>query len=201
MPDSAYLTQNGISLDRQFVLANIMNKWSKFKKEFLETEVSMEKPHLFGFKTPVYTSNVGAPVLEYKGVSDNSGTFERNYSANNNNIIQKAFNALDDQQKIVLGWSGGPFSEWWEDSYSSSAAREEGDDPNLYSSALEDNPAAVATFNQKIPLKKDYKKAEYARFYFEKRKEFIKNPDPDKGEFTIPIHHFFYLEQIVNNLQ
>ena len=156
-----------------------------FRKEFLETEVSMEKPHLFGFKAPVYTSNVGAPVAEYKGVTP--GTLDRDYTANNNNMIQKAFNALNDQQKIVIGWSGGSFKDWWEDSYSSSAAKEEGDDPNVNNLSPEDNPAAVATFNQKIPMKKDYSTTEYSNFYFKKRKEFMKNPDPNKGEFTIPI--------------
>jgi hypothetical protein len=156
-----------------------------FRKEFLETEVSMEKPHLFGFKSPVYTSNVGAPVAEYKGVTP--GSLERGYTANNNNMIQKAFNALSDQQKIVIGWSGGSFTEWWEDSYTSSIVKEEGDNPNVNNLSPEDNPAAVATFNQKIPLKKDYSEPEYSRFYFTKRKEFMKNPDPNKGEFTIPI--------------
>jgi hypothetical protein len=154
----------------------------KFRKEFLETEVSMEKPHFFGFKAPVYTSNVGAPVAEYKGVTP--GTLDRDYTANNNNMIQKDFNALNDQQKIVLGWSGGSFEDWWEDSYSSSAAREDGGKGD---SAPEDNPAAVATFNQKIPMKKDYSTTEYSNFYFTKRKEFMKNPDPNKGEFTIPV--------------
>jgi hypothetical protein len=157
----------------------------KFRKEFLETEVSMEKPHLFGFKSPVYTSNVGAPVAEYKGVTP--GSLERDYTANNNNMIQKAFNALNDQQKIVIGWSGGSFKEWWEDSYTSSIVKEEGADPNVENLSPEDNPAAVATFNQKIPLKKDYSTTEYSNFYFTKRKEFMKNPDPNKGEFTIPI--------------
>jgi BirA family biotin operon repressor/biotin-[acetyl-CoA-carboxylase] ligase len=34
MPNSTYLMQCGVFFDRQFVLVNIMNKWSKFKKEF-----------------------------------------------------------------------------------------------------------------------------------------------------------------------
>ncbi len=202
-----------------------------YKKEFLETEVSMDRPRVrpFGFLenfavpsgsgttgffgqwgtdratlglsnwslqnrfmgTPSFDSTVGIATTTYtQGMTANSeGSFDRNYTATNasSNLIQKHFLGLSDKEKITIGWSGGNFEDWWEDSYASSAVIEEGDDPNVQNLAPQENPAAVATFNQEVPLKADYSTPAFRAFYFDKKREFDSNPDPKKGTFKMPL--------------
>ncbi len=200
-----------------------------FKKEFLETEVSMDRPRVrpFGFLenfavpggagttggffgqwrsdrdtlglanrslenrfmgTPSFGSTVGTGNT-YKGTTydpADPSNFSRNYDAGykSSNLIQKHFFDLGDKEKIILGWSGGKFEEWWEDSYSSSASIIEGEFDSFQS---QDNSAAVATFNQEVPLKADYSDPAFRAFYFDKKKEFDSNPDPKKGTFKMPL--------------
>jgi hypothetical protein len=141
-----------------------------------------------GFSTPKYEAVAGAGSTFYKGVTDSGsgGTFNRNYDANNasTNMIQNYFLTLGDNQKIIIGWSGGPFEDWWEDKYTMSAVKETGEMDNYIA---EDNPEAVATFNQIVPMKVDYNTPTFRRYYFYKKEEFDKNPDPEKGTFKIPL--------------
>ena len=141
-----------------------------------------------GLSTPKYEAVTGPGSLNYKGLSDSGfgGTFNRNYSApfKSSNMIQNYFFNLGDDQKIIIGWSGGSFSEWWEDKYTMSAVKATGELDNL---AAEDNPEAVATFNQIVPMKADYSDPNYRNFYFAKKKEFDNNTDPKKGIFKIPL--------------
>ena len=111
---------------------------------------------------------------------------DRNYSApfKSSNMIQNYFFNLGDNQKIILGWSGGDFTEWWEDKYTMSAVKESGEMDNLES---EDNPAAVATFNQVVPTKKIYSDPNFLQFYRDKKEEFKSNTDENKGSFTLPL--------------
>jgi hypothetical protein len=200
-----------------------------FKKEFLETEVSMNRPVIrpFGFLenfavpggsgttggffgqwrsdrdalglanrslenrfmgTPSFGSTVGTGNT-YKGTTydpTDPSKFDRKYDAayKSSNLIQKHFFDLGDKEKITLGWSGGSFDDWWEDSYSSSASIEEGEFDDFQS---QDNSAAVATFNQEVPLKSDYSVPSFRAFYFDKKKEFDSNPDEKKGTFKMPL--------------
>jgi hypothetical protein len=134
---------------------------------------------------------------DYKGVKlvpgppDKSGTagpdvLGRSYSApfKSSNMIQNYFFNLGDNQKIILGWSGGDFTEWWEDKYTMSAVKESGEMDNLES---EDNPAAVATFNQVVPTKNIYSDPNFLQFYRDKKEEFKSNTDEKKGSFTLPL--------------
>ena len=198
-----------------------------FKKEFLETEASMDRSRLrpFGFlenfavpggagttggffgqwgsdRRTLGLANFSIPGSSsasfgttvgtgntYKGTTydpNDPSTFARNYDATSksSNLIQKHFFDLGDKEKIILGWSGGSFEEWWEDSYSSSASIEEGEFDSFQS---QDNSAAVATFNQEVPLKADYSEPSFRAFYFDKKKEFDSNPDPKKGTFKMPL--------------
>ena len=198
-----------------------------FKKEFLETEASMDRSRLrpFGFlenfavpggagttggffgqwgsdratlglanfsipgsRSVGFESTVGIGNT-YKGTTydpNDPSTFARNYDATSksSNLIQKHFFDLGDKEKIILGWSGGSFEEWWEDSYSSSASIEQGEFDSFQS---QDNSAAVATFNQEVPLKANYSDPAFQTFYFDKKKEFDSNPDPKKGIFKMPL--------------
>ena len=165
----------------------------KVKTEFLDTQVSKDRPKtgpfgLPGFRTPNYKAVAGLGSTFYKGVTDSGsgGTFNRNYAASNasTNMIQNYFLTLEDDQKIIIGWSGGPFNDWWEDKYTMSAAKETGEMENF---AVEDNPEAVATFNQIVPMKADYTNPNFFKFYKDKKEEFIRNPDPEKGNFTLPL--------------
>ena len=200
-----------------------------FKKEFLETEASMDRSRLRpfgflenfavpsgagatgglyghvpfldrpilglsnvslpGFSSPSFGSTVGIATTTYKGMTvdpADPSKFQRNYDAayKTSNLIQKHFFDLGDKEKIILGWSGGKFEEWWEDSYSSSASIIEGEFDSFQS---QDNSAAVATFNQEVPLKADYSDPAFRAFYFDKKKEFDSNPDPKKGTFKMPL--------------
>lgn len=141
-----------------------------------------------GISTPKYEAVVGAGSTFYKGVTDSGsgGTFNRNYSASNaaTNMIQNYFLTLGGNQKIIIGWSGGPFEEWWEDKYTMSAVKETGEMDNY---VAEDNPEAVATFNQIVPMKADYSDPNFLQFYRDKREEFKSNPDSKKGSFTLPL--------------
>jgi hypothetical protein len=142
-----------------------------------------------GSRSTSFGSTVGIATTTYKGMtvdSIDSTKFDRNYSAQyaSSNIIQKSFNDLGLKEKIILGWSGGSFDDWWEDSYSSSASKEEGEFDDFQS---QDNSAAVATFNQEVPLKSDYSDPSFRAFYFDKKKEFDSNPDPKKGNFKMPL--------------
>ena len=198
-----------------------------FKKEFLETEVSMDRSRLrpFGFlenfavpggagttggffgqwgsdRGTLGLANFSIPGSSsvsfgttvgtgntYKGTTydpTDPSKFDRKYDAANktSNLIQKHFFDLGDKEKIILGWSGGNFEEWWEDSYSSSASIEEGEFDKFQS---QDNSAAVATFNQEVPLKADYSDPNFRAYYFYKKREFDENPDPKKGTFKMPL--------------
>ena len=139
-----------------------------------------------GLSTPKYEAVTGLGSTFYKGVTESGGTLNRNYSASNasTNMIQNYFFTLGDDQKIIIGWSGGKFSDWWEDKYTMSAVKGTGEMDNY---AAEDNPEAVATFNQVVPMKADYSDPNYRNFYFAKKKEFDNNTDPKKGIFKIPI--------------
>lgn len=140
-----------------------------------------------GLSTPKYEAVTGLGSTFYKGVkAESDGTLSRNYSASNasTNMIQNYFLTLGDDQKIIIGWSGGPFSDWWEDKYTMSAVKGTGEMDNY---AAEDNPEAVATFNQVVPMKADYSTPNYRDFYFNKKREFDNNPDPKKGIFKIPL--------------
>jgi hypothetical protein len=181
----------------------------KTKTEFLNTEVSRERPTIrpipffpgIGFSgissPPRYQAVQGELKEDYKGVTlvpgppDASGTpgpnvLGRSYSApfKSSNMIQNYFFNLGDNQKIILGWSGGDFTEWWEDKYTMSAVKESGEMDNLES---EDNPAAVATFNQVVPTKDIYSDANFLQFYRDKKEEFKSNTDEKKGSFTLPL--------------
>ena len=135
----------------------------KFKTEFLNTEVSRDRPKVRplgflenaavpatgsghnvvdkailglsglgfpGLSTPKYKAVAGSGSTFYKGVTDSGsgGTFNRNYAATNasTNMIQNYFLTLGDDQKIIIGWSGGPFEDWWEDKYTMSAVKKTG---------------------------------------------------------------------------
>jgi hypothetical protein len=141
-----------------------------------------------GFSTPKYKAVAGAGSTFYKGVVESGfgGTLDRKYSATNasTNMIQNYFLTLGDNQKIIIGWSGGPFADWWEDKYTMSAVKETGEMDNYIT---EDNPEAVATFNQIVPMKADYSDPNFLLFYRDKKKEFINNPDSKKGDFTLPL--------------
>jgi|688.fasta_scaffold32813_10 hypothetical protein len=181
----------------------------KTKTEFLNTEVSRERPTIrpipffpgIGFSgissPPRYQAVQGELKEDYKGVKlvpgppDASGTagpdvLGRSYSApfKSSNMIQNYFFNLGDNQKIILGWSGGDFTEWWEDKYTMSAVKESGEMDNLES---EDNPAAVATFNQVVPTKNIYSDPNFLQFYRDKKEEFKSNTDEKKGSFTLPL--------------
>jgi hypothetical protein len=181
----------------------------KTKTEFLNTEVSRERPTIrpipffpgIGFSgissPPRYQAVQGELKEDYKGVKlvpgppDKSGTagpdvLGRSYSApfKSSNMIQNYFFNLGDNQKIILGWSGGDFTEWWEDKYTMSAVKESGEMDNLES---EDNPAAVATFNQVVPTKNIYSDPNFLQFYRDKKEEFKSNTDEKKGSFTLPL--------------
>jgi hypothetical protein len=181
----------------------------KTKTEFLNTEVSRERPTIrpipffpgIGFSgissPPRYQAVQGELKEDYKGVTlvpgpaDASGAagpdvLGRNYSApfKSSNMIQNYFFNLGDNQKIILGWSGGDFTEWWEDKYTMSAVKESGEMDNLES---EDNPAAVATFNQVVPTKDIYSDPNFLQFYRDKKEEFKSNTDEKKGSFTLPL--------------
>jgi len=181
----------------------------KTKTEFLNTEVSRERPTIrpipffpgIGFSgissPPRYQAVQGELKEDYKGVKlvpgppDKSGTagpdvLGRDYSApfKSSNMIQNYFFNLGDNQKIILGWSGGDFTEWWEDKYTMSAVKESGEMDNLES---EDNPAAVATFNQVVPTKNIYSDPNFLQFYRDKKEEFKSNTDEKKGSFTLPL--------------
>ena len=139
-----------------------------------------------GLSTPKYEAVTGLGSTFYKGVTETDGKLSRNYAASNasTNMIQNYFLTLGDDQKIIIGWSGGPFSVWWEDKYTMSAVKATGELDNY---AAEDNPEAVATFNQVVPMKADYSDPNYRNFYFAKKKEFDNNTDPKKGIFKIPL--------------
>jgi hypothetical protein len=140
-----------------------------------------------GLSTPKYEAVVGQGTSSYKGMIANAdGTFNRDYSATNaaTNMIQNYFFTLGDNQKVIIGWSGGPFEDWWEDKYTMSAVKETGEKDNYIA---EDNPEAVATFNQIVPMKADYNDPNFLLFYRDKKKEFINNPDTKKGNFTLPL--------------
>jgi hypothetical protein len=141
-----------------------------------------------GLTTPKYEAVAGAGSTFYKGVVDSGigGTLDRKYSATNaaTNMIQNYFFTLGDNQKIIIGWSGGPFADWWEDKYTMSAVKETGEMDNYIA---EDNPEAVATFNQIVPMKADYNDPNFLLFYRDKKKEFLSNPDTKKGNFTLPL--------------
>jgi hypothetical protein len=181
----------------------------KTKTEFLNTEVSRERPTIrpipffpgIGFSgissPPRYQAVQGELKEDYKGVKlvpgppDASGVagpdvLGRDYSApfKSSNMIQNYFFNLGDNQKIILGWSGGDFTEWWEDKYTMSAVKESGEMDNLES---EDNPAAVATFNQVVPTKNIYSDPNFLQFYRDKKEEFKSNTDEKKGSFTLPL--------------
>lgn len=187
----------------------------KFKTEFLSTEVSPDRPKIRplgflenfaapgagsttglwgslsrrgfpGLSTPSYQSVVGDPTLDYKGVTDNSGKFERSYSIPyaSSNLIHNYFNKLSDKDKIEIGWSGGDFLVWWEDAYTNSAVKEEGVNENF---TIEDNPEATATFNQIVPMKTDLSSPSFLSYRDEKYQEWLRNPDKDKGNFVLPL--------------
>ena len=183
----------------------------KTKTEFLNTEVSRERPTIrpipffpgIGFSgissPPRYQAVQGELKEDYKGVGMKTGVpdpkdptkvlpdyLDRNYSApfKSSNMIQNYFFNLGDNQKIILGWSGGDFTEWWEDKYTMSAVKESGEMDNLES---EDNPAAVATFNQVVPTKDIYSDPNFLQFYRDKKEEFKSNTDEKKGSFTLPL--------------
>jgi hypothetical protein len=181
----------------------------KTKTEFLNTEVSRERPTIrpipffpgIGFSgissPPRYQAVQGELKEDYKGVKlvpgppDSSGNagpdvLGRDYSApfKSSNMIQNYFFNLGDNHKIILGWSGGDFTEWWEDKYTMSAVKETGEMDNLES---EDNPAAVATFNQVVPTKDIYSDSNFLQFYRDKKEEFKSNTDEKKGSFTLPL--------------
>jgi hypothetical protein len=182
----------------------------KFKTEFLDTQVSLDRPTIrpigffpgigfSGFSTPRYEAVQGELKDDYKGVGMKTGVpdpkdpakvlpdyLDRNYSApfKSSNMIQNYFFNLGENQKIILGWSGGDFTEWWEDKYTMSAVKESGEMENL---EPEDNPAAVATFNQVVPTKDVYGTPNFYEFYKDKKEEFLLNPDTKKGNFTLPL--------------
>ena len=141
-----------------------------------------------GISTPNYKAVAGLGSTFYKGVTDSGsgGTFNRNYSASNaaTNMIQNYFLTLGGNQKIIIGWSGGPFEEWWEDKYTMSAVKETGEMDNY---VKEDNPEAVAIFNQIVPMKTDLSSPSFLSYRDEKFKEYLYNPDKDKGNFVLPL--------------
>ena len=157
-----------------------------YRTEFLNPTVDLEQKRFMGvpFNIPKYDSEVGEASGDYRGVSTTSGAPDRDYSGNNSNLIQNHFLNLSDKNKIILGWSGGPFEQWWENVYSQSVVSEENEfDPM----AEVDNPAAVSILNQKVPLRADYSDPNYQLFYRDKKQEYDNNKDANKGAFTIPI--------------